>query len=85
MSLEEEMLAVATKEMSDAIDWQVMSGMLVEMGWTLIKIPRYVDNAHAIDIREWVRESCKGKSNSNGATWIFEDPGDATMFTLRWT
>jgi hypothetical protein len=84
MSLQEELLAVATKEMSDAIDWEIVSSMLCEMGWVRVQLPLYTDNYHAIDVREWIRESCKGKTDSRGATWIFEDPADATMFSLRW-
>lgn len=84
MSLEDAIRADLGKEMADAIDWQIQAGMLQEMGWAIVQLPRYADNAHAIDIREWVRESCKGKTDSDGATWIFEDPVDATMFTLRW-
>ena len=85
MNVEEQIIDEFSKQMSDAIDWQILAGMLVEMGWTQVELPRYVDNYHAIDIREWVREFCMGKTDSCGGVWIFENPADATMFTLRWT
>ena len=84
MSLQEELLAVATKEMSDAIDWEIMTSMMESSGWVKVELSRYTDNHHAIDVREWVKEYCKGKTDSRGATWIFKDPADATLFTLRW-
>ena len=84
MTLEDQIVAEFNKEMTQAIDWQIMAGMLSEMGWTVVQVPVYIDNYHAIDIREWVDVSCKGKSDNHGATWIFENPADATMFSLRW-
>ena len=83
-SIEDDIIAQLGKEMSASIDWEIQAGMMWEMGWTKVQLSRYTDNHHAIDVREWVAKNCQGKSNNNGATWIFEKPADATMFTLRW-
>ena len=72
------------KEIGANIDWGIISDLLCEDGWTRVELSRYVDNHHAIDIREWVAECCVGKRDNKGATWIFEDPAEATMFRLRW-
>jgi len=84
MSLQEELLAVATKEMSDAIDWEITAGMLVEMGWVRVEISRLTDNYHAVDIGYWLVENCQGKYQRNGRTFLFEQSKDATIFILRW-
>ena len=82
MSLQEEL--AAAKELSDAIDWEITAGMLVEMGWIRVELSRYTDNHHAVDIGYWLNENCQGKYQRNGRTFLFENPADATMFTLRW-
>ena len=84
MNLEETLLADLGKEMAAAIDWEIMSGMLVEMGWTKFEIPRFIDNHHAVDISYWLADYCQGKYKRNGRTFLFEDSKDATMFILRW-
>jgi len=84
MNLEDQILTNIAKRMNEDINFDIYADMLCKDGWTKFQLPRYIDNHHAIDIRYWVEEFCKGKTKSNGATWIFEDPRDATMFILRW-
>jgi hypothetical protein len=84
MTLEESILNDLGKQMSDAIDWDITAGMLVEMGWTKFSIPRFIDNHHAIDIGYWLLDNCKGKYERNGRTFLFKESRDATMFILRW-
>ena len=54
-------------------------------GWYDVELSRYMDNHHAIDTREWVRDSCTGKYYSFGRHWVFERSEDAVMFKLRWS
>jgi hypothetical protein len=57
---------------------------LVEQGWHKYQLSRYMDNHHAIDIREWVEANCQGLSEQNGREWYFELAEDAVLFTLKW-
>ena len=83
--LQDQILTDIAKKMSEDIDFDVFANVLCKNGWTKFSLPRYVDNHHAIDIRYWVKDNCRGKTKSNGATWLFEDSKDATMFILRWS
>ena len=84
-NIEQDIINSQSKAMSDAIDFEILADMLAGCGWTKYQVSKHVDNHHAIDIREWVRENCQGETKSNGATWLFEDSKDATMFILRWS
>jgi hypothetical protein len=84
-SLEQDIINRSAKQLSDAIDFEVLSNMLVSCGWTKYQVAKHIDNQHAIDIREWVRENCQGEVKSHSDKWLFEDPKDATLFMLRWS
>jgi hypothetical protein len=82
--LDQEIIEVKAKEMSDEIDREVLWGMLQGMGWTRVMLPRLIDNHHAIDIRNWLEANCKKSFERNGRDFIFEDVKDANWFQLRW-
>ena len=84
MTLEEEMMERASKELSREIDREVLWGMLKGIGWTRVMIDRLQDNNHAVDITYWLAENCQGAFERNGRDFIFESDKDATMFILRW-
>ena len=84
MTLEEELLNKAGKEMAREIDREVLWGLFEGIGWTRFKISRLTDNNHAIDITIWLEDNCKGKFERNGAEFLFEDSKDAVLFMMRW-
>jgi hypothetical protein len=85
MSLEDMLMKEQAKAMEQAINFEVLAGMLVDMmGWTRVEISRDTDNHHAIDIREWVAGNCKHETQSNGTEWLFENAKEAMWFKLRW-
>ena len=84
MTLEEELLDKAGKQMANDIDREVLWGMLQGIGWTRIMLPRLIDNNHAVDITYWLEENCKKAYERNGRDFIFEDKRDANWFVLRW-
>jgi hypothetical protein len=84
MTLEESISDELGKEMADSIDWEIRAGMLTEMGWVKYQVPRFIDNHHAIDIGYWLSDNCRGEYERNGATFLFKESKDATMFILRW-
>lgn len=84
MTLEEEILNKAGKEMARDIDREVLWGLFEDIGWTRFKISRLTDNNHAIDITNWLLDNCKGQFERNGAEFLFEDSKDAVLFMMRW-
>jgi hypothetical protein len=84
MTLEAEMIEQAGNEMSREIDREVLWGMLQGIGWHRVMLPRFVDNAHAIDITYWLEEYIKNPFERSGRDFIFESQKDANWFILRW-
>jgi len=84
MTLEDEWIEQAAKQMSQEIDREVLWGMLKGIGWNRVMIPRLIDNNHAIDITLWLEQYCQGAYERNGRDFIFENEKDFTMFALRW-
>ena len=84
MTLEEELLDKAGKDMAREIDREVLWGLFEGVGWTRFKITRLTDNNHAVDITNWLSDNCKGQFERDGAEFIFEDSKDAVLFMLRW-
>ncbi len=84
MSIEEEILNKAGKDMAREIDREVLWGMLKDIGWRRVMLDRFTDNNHAVDITYWLEANCKNPFERSGADFIFESEVDAVNFTLRW-
>jgi hypothetical protein len=84
MTLEEELLNKAGKEMAREIDREVLWGMLKDLGWRRVMLDRFIDNTHAVDITHWLAAHCNHAFERSGADFIFESEVDAVNFTLRW-
>jgi hypothetical protein len=85
LSLEDMLLKEQAKQMEQAINLEILMGILCDMmGWTRVDLSRDTDNNHAIDIQEWVKDNCKGETKQSGRTWAFENPKEAMWFKLRW-
>ena len=84
MSIEEEILNKAGKEMAREIDREILWGMLKDIGWHRVILDRFTDNKHAVDITYWLEANCKNPFERSGADFIFESEVDAVNFTLRW-
>ena len=84
MSIEEELLDKAGKEMAREIDREVLWGMLEAIGWCRVMLDRFTDNTHAVDITYWLEANCKNSFERSGADFIFESEVDAVNFILRW-
>ena len=81
--LEQSIINGASKRMSDEIDFQVLSGMLCEMGWTkVILTPMTTERSNAID--QWLKENIKHPFETMGLVWVFERKADASWFMLKW-
>jgi hypothetical protein len=84
MTLEEEMIAKAGKEMANEIDREVLWGMLQNIGWKRVMLNRLQDNNHAVDITLWLEENIKNPFERSGRDFLFENEKDALLFILRW-
>jgi hypothetical protein len=84
MKLQDEILEELGTNMQSAVDRQILWDILIDMGWTRVKLSRFVDNYHAIDITYWLDEHVNNSFEREGADFIFEDSKDAMLFTLRW-
>lgn len=83
-NLEEEIAKELSTQMQSEIDFQILSDMLVELGWHRVELFRFDNNRHAVDIKLWLEEHAKNAWESRGASFIFQDSVDAVNFTLKW-
>jgi hypothetical protein len=82
--MQDEILEELGTNMQSQVDREILWGILIGMGWTRVKLSRFVDNYHAVDITYWLDEHVKNSFERQGADFIFEDSKDAMLFTLRW-
>jgi hypothetical protein len=82
--MQEEILEELGTKMQSAVDREILWGILIGMGWTRVKLSRFVDNHHAIDISYWLDEHVKNPFEREGADFIFENSQDALVFILKW-
>lgn len=83
MDREEQITAIA-RQMANEIDFQVLSTVFIREGWTQVTLDRFTNNKNAIDIADWAEEHCRDNYIKHSTTYVFKDPGDAVMFTLKW-
>lgn len=69
------------KTLQKEIDWDIECRLLIESGWTKVKISQ--DGMYIVE--KWVEENIQGKYKFHRTTWLFESEKDATMFILRWS
>jgi hypothetical protein len=76
-------VSAAAEQLCKEIDFEVLSDLLCSSGWTKIVLkPMTSEYGSAID--KWTKTHCKGRFDTMGLVWIFEDPSDAVNFTLKW-
>jgi hypothetical protein len=84
MNLQEDLINQAGSRMAAEIDFQVLSGLLIELGWTKVVLnPMTWEHGALID--SWVDSNVKGHFETMGLVWVFEDAKDAAWFVLRWS
>lgn len=83
MNLEEEITNELSQQMSSAIDFEILSDMLVNAcGWHKVEIIHPVSDYKDVSI--WIDNFCKGKHMKHQRSYVFENRGDAVNFTLKW-
>lgn len=82
-NLQEQIIDDAGKALSNEIDFQILAGMLVEIGWRKIILnPMTWEEGYEVDA--WTAKHVKGNFETMGLVWVFEDEEDANWFALRW-
>jgi hypothetical protein len=84
MNLEEQILEELGTKMQSTVDREILWGILIGMGWTRVKLSRFIDNYHAVDITYWIDKHVKNPFERAGADFIFENSYDAMLFILKW-
>ena len=81
--LEEYVLDNAAKDMAKSIDFEILMGFLIEIGWHKVVLhPMTHEQGNEID--EWCAKNCSGHMETLGLVWLFENEDDANWFRLRW-
>ena len=82
-SLEDEIITKMGKQMSDEIDFGILTEMLCELGWRrVILSPMSTEDSYEVDM--WTKKHVKGHFETMGLVWVFEQEEDANWFALRW-
>lgn len=81
--LQDDMYDIIAKDMAREIDEGIMSSVLVQTGWTPVQF-YFNSNEQAIDINEWLNNTCKDKWRRLGSNYLFEERKHAEWFILRW-
>lgn len=81
--IEQEIIDAAGSRMAAEIDFEVLSGFLIELGWTKVVLkPMTMEDSYDID--DWIKQNIRGNHQTMGLVWVFERAEDATWFKLRW-
>lgn len=91
-SLEDSIMEDLGRQIQESIDDKMNYGFMMKYwqtmgGWTTVKLSKFQDNEHAVDISYWLEENGfedRVDYYREGAEFIFQNPKHATMFALRW-
>lgn len=79
----EDVINEAGKQLAADIDFEVLTSLFVECGWTRIVLkPMSWEQGYEID--SWVEKNIKGQFQTRGLVWVIKDPKEANWFKLRW-
>lgn len=83
-NLTEDIIDGAIKEMAAEMDFHIIADLLVDIGWTSVKLTRFHSRENSVDIIEWLETTCTGEWKNLSTRFIFEKKQDAEWFILRW-
>ena len=73
-----------TDDLRQEIDFEVLSQMLEEQGWTPIEFIPFTYSKQSADIANWAEQHCVGKWRHYGVKFVFERAADASAAILKW-
>ena len=80
MGLEEQLAAILSKEIAQEIDNEILVDIMVAGGYKKVKWNKLTSASMAA----WCMENCTGEWDQRSVYFLFKDPNDAALFTLRW-
>lgn len=83
MTLEEEILEKAAKDLADEIDWTILSDMYLADGWHEVNVANY-HQKYRTGMADWIFKNIKGPKTGMRGRWLFKQAKDATWFRLMW-
>lgn len=84
MTLEDEIIKELSTQMQSEMDFQILSDMLVQLGWTKIVLPRFYSREHSVDVLGWCEKNIKNPYERRGTVFMFQHEDDAVLFSLKW-
>lgn len=84
MNIQEEIINDMSKALSDDIDFEIITGMLCELGWHKVKLDRFWKDNDPVVVLNWCDAFIKNNYEHRNGTFVFEDSGDAVNFTMKW-
>ena len=75
---------IASAEIRKEIDWEIISNLLINSGWTKVRIQGKTSSDTEKVMSDWCKKSVVGKFMHMPHEFIFELEKDATLFILRW-
>ncbi len=75
----------AAKEMAEEIDWELISDMMVALGWTKVTLPRFRVSGATLDMNNWMHNECRYHWKHRANIWVFESQEEAALFKLTWS
>lgn len=79
----EQMSSRAAKEITDDIDFEVLTSVFIESGWIKVVL-KPMSWEHGYEVDSWVEKNIKNPFQTRGLVWVFKDPKEANWFKLRW-
>jgi len=79
----EEIIKDLGDRLKNEIDFDILSNMLCEIGWTKV-ILQPMTAEHGQEIDEWVKQNVKSGMQTMGLVWVFENEKEANWFKLKW-
>ncbi len=85
MNVHEYIMSTTGKQMSNHIDFEVLSDVLIDAcGWTKIELANKFLPVSGEELHAWRTKNIKGRWVAHNAVWLFEKSEDANWFSLRW-
>ncbi len=84
MNIQDEIVNELASKMQSEIDYQILSDMLVELGWRRVFINYAPPERSWVVVKQWAEDNCRGPHQEHNGIWLFENEQDANWFALRW-
>lgn len=81
--IEDKIVAEVSENLRKTYDFEILADVLCRFGWTSVRV-QYSSNNTWYSVMEWADKNCVGKYKEHDGLWIFENPGEATWFKMRW-